>query len=65
MTMGAKTFQNDTEQALEVAFEPRNQYDWVVQEDPQLQDELNRILKSGEEVNSLVVNKVLDRIKDL
>ncbi|MFL7813662.1 MAG: hypothetical protein AB8I40_08295 [Anaerolineales bacterium] len=63
--MGAKAFQNDTEQALEVAFEPRNQYDWVVQEDPQLQDELNRILKSGEEVNSLVVNKVLDRIKDL
>jgi hypothetical protein len=65
MTMGAKAFQNDTEQAVEVAFEPRNQYDWVVQEDPQLQDELNRILKSGEEVNSLVVNKVLDRIKDL
>ena len=63
--MGAKAFQNDTEQAVEVAFEPRNQYDWVVQEDPQLQDELNRILKSGEEVNSLVVNKVLDRIKDL
>lgn len=63
--MAAKSYQNDTDHALEVAFEPRNQYDWVVQEDPQLQDELNRILKSGEEVNSLVVNKVLDRIKDL
>jgi hypothetical protein len=63
--MAAKAYQNETDQALEVAFEPRNQYDWVVQEDPQLQDELNRILKSGEKVNSLVVNKVLDRIKDL
>ena len=63
--MAAKAYQNETDQALEVAFEPRNQYDWVVQEDPQLQDELNRILKSKEEVNSLVVNKVLDRIKDL
>jgi hypothetical protein len=65
MTMAAKAYQNDADQAVEVAFEPRNQYDWVVQEDPQLQDELNRILKSGDEVNSRVVNKVLDRIKDL
>ncbi len=63
--MAAKAYQNETDQALEVAFEPRNQYDWVVQEDPQLQDELNQILKSGDKVDSLVVNKVLDRIKDL
>jgi hypothetical protein len=65
MTMAAKTYQNEVDQLVEVSFEPRNQYDWVVQEDPQLQDELNRLLKTGEEVNSTVVNKVLDRIRDL
>jgi hypothetical protein len=65
MTMAAKTYQNEVDQLVEVSFEPRNQYDWVVQEDPQLQDELNRLLKTGEELNSTVVNKVLDRIRDL
>lgn len=63
--MPAKTFQDEIDQVVEVAFEPRSQFDWVVQEDPQLQDELNQILNSGKKISTAVVNKVLDRIKDL
>lgn len=63
--MAAKTYQEAGDQMVEVAFESRDQFDWVVQKDPQLQDELNRILDSGEKISSAVVNKVLDRIKDL
>ena len=63
--MAGKTYQEIGDQMVEVAFDPRDQFDWVVQEDPQLQDELNRILDSGKEISSTVVNKVLDRIKEL
>jgi hypothetical protein len=63
--MARKMYREDGDQLLEVVFEPRSQFDWVVQEDPQLQDELNKILNSGEEISTKVVNKVLDRIKEL
>ena len=63
--MAANRYQDDNDQMLDVAFEPRDQFDWVVQEDLQLQDELNQLLGSGEEISPTVVNKVLDRIKDL
>lgn len=63
--MAAEYYQDESDQILEVAFEGRSQFDWVVQEDPQLQDELNNILKSGKEISPTVVNKVLDRIKEL
>ncbi len=63
--MDAKYYSDDTEQMVEVAFEPRDQFDWVVQEDLQLQDELNQLLGTGTEISTAVVNKVLDRIKDL
>lgn len=63
--MAAKFNQEDSDQMLDVAFEAREQFDWVVQEDLQLQDELNQLLGSGEEISTTVVNKVLDRIKDL
>ena len=63
--MAAKTYSEKNEQMVEVAFEPRDQFDWVVQEDLQLQDELNQLLGTGEEISTKVVNKVVDRIKDL
>ncbi len=63
--MATEIYQDEGDQVVEVIFEPRSQFDWVVQEDPQLQDELNRILNSGKEISPAVVNKVLDRIKDL
>jgi hypothetical protein len=63
--MDAKCYTEETDQMLDVAFEPRDQFDWVVQEDLQLQDELNQLIGSGKEISSAVVNKVLDRIKDL
>ena len=63
--MAAKYYSEDSDQMVEVAFESRDQFDWVVQEDLQLQDELNQLLGTGEEISTTVVNKVLDRIKDL
>ena len=63
--MAAKYYPDENDQMLDVAFEPREQFDWVVQEDLQLQDELNQLLGTGEEISTKVVNKVLDRIKDL
>lgn len=63
--MDAKYYNEETDQVVDVAFEPRDQFDWVVQEDLQLQDELNELIGSGKEISSAVVNKVLDRIKDL
>jgi hypothetical protein len=63
--MAAKSYTDDSDQMVDVAFEPRDQFDWVVQEDLQLQDELNQLLGTGEEISPAVVNKVLDRIRDL
>lgn len=63
--MAANIYTDDSDQMLEVAFEPRDQFDWVVQEDLQLQEELNQLIGTGEEISTKVVNKVLDRIKDL
>lgn len=63
--MAAKYYPDDNDQIVDVSFEPRDQFDWVVQEDLQLQDELNQLLGTGEEISTAVVNKVLDRIKDL
>ena len=63
--MAAKTYTENEDQMVDVAFEARDQFDWVVQEDLQLQDELNQLLGKGEEISTKVVNKVLDRIKEL
>lgn len=63
--MVANYYPDDSDQLAEVAFESRDQFDWVVQDDLQLQDELNQLLGRGEEISTAVVNKVLDRIKDL
>lgn len=63
--MAANYYPDENDQMLDVSFEPREQFDWVVQEDLQLQDELNQLLDTGKEISTKVVNKVLDRIKDL
>lgn len=63
--MAAKLFTDESDQLADIAFEPRDQFDWVVQEDLQLQEELNQLLGTGEEISTAVVNKVLDRIRDL
>ena len=63
--MAANMYPDESDQMMDVAFESRDQFDWVVQEDLKLQDELNQLLDSGKEISQAVVNKVLDRIKDL
>ena len=63
--MAANIYPDESDQMMDVAFESRDQFDWVVQEDLKLQDELNQLLDSGKEISQAVVNKVLDRIKDL
>ncbi|HDD55961.1 MAG TPA: hypothetical protein ENG59_06960 [Chloroflexi bacterium] len=63
--MAAKSYTDDSDQLVDVTFDSRDQFDWVVQEDLQLQDELNQLLGRGEEISTAVVNKVLDRIRDL
>jgi hypothetical protein len=63
--MATNIYPDESDQMMDVAFESRDQFDWVVQEDLQLQDELNQLLDTGKEISQAVVNKVLDRIKDL
>lgn len=63
--MDANLYHDDNDQLLDMAFEHRDQFDWVVQNDLQLQDELNQLLGTAEEISPAVVNKVLNRIKDL
>ena len=63
--MSANILQNKRDQSVDVAFKTPRRLDWVVRENPKLQAELNRQLDTGEELSSSVVNKVLDRIKEL
>lgn len=63
--MTARTLSEELDQALDVVFDRKRRLEWVVREDPKLQAELNKQLKMGEEVSSKIVNKVLDRIKEL
>jgi hypothetical protein len=61
--MTAHILQKEQDQVLDISYEPSNQLDWVVHEDPKLEAELNRL--EGKKLSPKVVNKVLDRIKDL
>ena len=63
--MTANTIQEERDRALNLAYKTKKNLEWVVREDPKLQAELNKQDKNGEEISSRVVNKVLDRIKDL
>ena len=63
--MTARIIPDELDHAVDVVFESKKRLDWVVREDPKLQAELNKLPENGEELSSKVVNKVLDRIKDL
>jgi hypothetical protein len=63
MTMTAHILHKEEDQVLEVSYEAPRQLEWVVQEDPKLESELNRL--KAKKLTPKVVNKVLDRIKDL
>jgi len=63
--MTARILPDELDQAVNVVFETKKRLEWVVREDPKLQAELNNLPDTGEELSSKVVNKVLDRIKDL
>ena len=61
--MTAHILQKEQDQVLDLSYDSSNQLDWVVREDPKLEAELNRL--EGKKLSPKVVNKVLDRIKDL
>ena len=63
--MTANVFSDEQDRSLELIYEARLQMDWVVREDPALEAELNDQDLKGKKVSPKVVNKVLDRIKDL
>ena len=63
--MTANILQEERDHTLDLAYKRKKKLEWVVREDPKLQAELNKQDKNGEEISSKVVNKVLDRIKDL
>ena len=63
--MTANILHDDRDRNLDLAFKQEKNLEWVVRENPKLQAELNKLDKNGEEISSKVVNKVLDRIKDL
>ena len=63
--MAANILQEERDRSMDLAYKPRKTLKWVVREDPKLQAELNKRPEPGEKINTKVVNKVLDRIKDL
>jgi hypothetical protein len=63
--MTASMLRNEREQTVDLSFDPTSKLEWVVREDPELQAELNGIKGSGKDLSPKLVNKVLDRIKDL
>ena len=63
--MTANALQNGQEQVVDLSFNSPRKINWVVKENPQLQAELNGLAVEGKELSSKVVNKVVDRIKDL
>ena len=63
--MTARILPDELDKAVDVVFKNKNRLEWVVREDPKLEAELNKLPKNSGELSSKVVNKVLDRIKDL
>jgi hypothetical protein len=56
---------DERKSSLKLTFDDPGKLDWVVRDDPQLQEELNQLSDQESELSTKVVNKVLDRIKDL
>jgi len=63
--MTTRVLSDDLDQALDVVFKPKKRLEWVVREDPKLQAELNKHLKTSDDLSPTVVNKVMARIKEL
>ncbi len=63
--MSANILSDEREHEYELAFENPRKFDWVVRENLELQAELNGLSVNGNKISSKVVNKVVDRIKDL
>jgi|GEM_PF-1167197 len=63
--MTPKSYREDRDVAVDTAFQPQNSLRWTVRENVELQDELNRNMKDAQDLTSGVVNRVVDRIKDL
>ncbi|HDN04447.1 MAG TPA: hypothetical protein ENF27_00745 [Chloroflexi bacterium] len=63
--MTARILPNELDHAVDFVFKSKKRLEWIVQENPELQAELNKLPETGEELSSKVVNKVLARIKDL
>ncbi|MEE9599234.1 MAG: hypothetical protein V3V66_02125 [Anaerolineales bacterium] len=63
--MSANILSNEREHEFDLAFESPRKLEWVVRQNPKLQAELNGQPKIGMKLSSKIVNKVVDRIKDL
>jgi hypothetical protein len=61
--MTAHILQNSKDQIVDITYEAPRQLDWVVQKDPKLEAELNEL--KGKKISPKVVNKILDRIREL
>ena len=61
--MTAHILQNDRDQIVDITYEAPSQLEWVVREDPKLEAELNGL--KGKKISPKVVNKILNRIKEL
>jgi hypothetical protein len=63
--MSANILPENRDQSVDVAYESPKRLEWVVRENQKLQEELNKQYSNGKKVSPRVVNKVMDRIKDL
>lgn len=63
--MTARILSDELDQAVDVVFKSKGRLEWVVREDAKLQAELNKLPENGKELSSNIVNRVMDKIKDL
>jgi len=63
--MTSKSYREDQDAAVDTAFHPQNTLQWMVRENVELQEELNRTMDASQDLTSGVVHRVVDRIKDL
>jgi predicted transcriptional regulator len=63
--MSANILSNEREHEFALALESPRKLEWVVRQNLKLQAELNGQPKTGKKLSSKIVNKVVDRIKDL
>lgn len=61
----AKPFPQEEHQNVQTAFEPSRTLNWTVKENAKLETELNQGSKGPESLDSGLVHRVVDCIKDL